>query len=124
MVPPNCLINVVLPRQEGKAEQRLAQSPRQGLGSTSLVTGVVPLLTYSSLDHRYSVRRGLEMWDLSREKARGLPFVSRESIHGKRWFSKSGQWTDGVMEVDEALYDAECVQRDKFAEPHIGILKK
>lgn len=24
----------------------------------------------------------------------------------------------------ERLYNAECVQRDEFAEPHIGILKK
>lgn len=34
------------------------------------------------------------------------------------WRGNGGAWG-----FPEALYDAECVQRDKFAEPHIDILK-
>lgn len=48
LVPPNCLINVVLPRQEGKAEQRwlsfLDRVWPTSWGSTSLVTEVVPFI--------------------------------------------------------------------------------
>lgn len=45
----------------------------------------------------------LRCGEASRQKAAGLPLPFQESVDGKRLFSGSRQWADGVMEVPEVF---------------------
>lgn len=95
LVPPNCLINVVFPRQEA----RLREDGSGSLGSTSLATGIMSLIDLFRFKRRWysDKKEDLRCGEPSRQKAAGFPSLA----DGKRLFSGSRQGADGVMEVPE-----------------------